>query len=113
MKYYKGKFNAYQRTYVLSDFMIYARYLWYELQFNLMNRLNDGKIGSTIPYIVLGQLLNYNFRIPPTLAEQRKIAEVLSDMDAEIEALEAKRAKYESIKQGMMQELLTGKTRLV
>jgi type I restriction enzyme S subunit len=34
-------------------------------------------------------------------------------MDAEIEALEAKRAKYESIKQGMMQELLTGKTRLV
>ena len=51
--------------------------------------------------------------IPPTLAEQRAIAEVLSDMDAEIEALEAKRVKYESIKQGMMQELLTGKTRLV
>ena len=43
---------------------------------------------------------------------ERAIAEVLSDMDAEIEALEAKRAKYESIKQGMMQELLTGKTRL-
>jgi type I restriction enzyme S subunit len=52
------------------------------------------------------------YLLPPTLAEQRKIAEVLSDMDAEIEALEAKRAKYESIKQGMMQELLTGKTRL-
>ncbi len=50
--------------------------------------------------------------IPPTLAEQKAIAEVLSDMDAEIEALEAKRAKYESIKQGMMQELLTGKIRL-
>jgi len=48
----------------------------------------------------------------PTIAEQRAIATVLSDMDAEIEALEAKRAKYESIKQGMMQELLTGKTRL-
>ena len=48
----------------------------------------------------------------PPLPEQRAIAEVLSDMDAEIEALEAKRAKYESIKQGMMQELLTGKTRL-
>ena len=50
--------------------------------------------------------------IPPSLAEQKAIAEVLSDMDAEIEALEAKRAKYESIKQGMMQELLTGKIRL-
>ena len=50
--------------------------------------------------------------IPPTLAEQQAIAAVLSDMDAEIAALEAKRAKYESIKQGMMQELLTGRTRL-
>lgn len=48
----------------------------------------------------------------PTLVEQQAIATVLSDMDAEIAALEAKRAKYESIKQGMMQELLTGKTRL-
>lgn len=42
--------------------------------------------------------------------EQRAIAAVLSDMDAEIAALEA---KHESIKQGMMQELLTGKTRLL
>lgn len=49
----------------------------------------------------------------PDLIEQQAIAAVLSDMDAEIAALEAKRAKYESIKQGMMQELLTGKTRLM
>ena len=48
----------------------------------------------------------------PTLAEQKAIAEVLADMDAEIAALEAKRAKCEQIKQGMMQELLTGKVRL-
>lgn len=51
--------------------------------------------------------------IPPSLAEQKAIAEVLSDMDAEISELEAQKAKFESIKQGMMQELLTGKTRLV
>ena len=50
--------------------------------------------------------------IPPTLAEQQAIAVVLSDIDAEIAALEADRAKYERIKSGMMQELLTGKTRL-
>lgn len=49
--------------------------------------------------------------IPP-FAEQKAIAAVLSDMDAEIAALEADRAKYERIKSGMMQELLTGKTRL-
>ena len=51
--------------------------------------------------------------LPPTLTEQKAIAEILSDMDAEIEAIEQKRDKYKAIKQGMMQELLTGKTRLV
>ena len=50
--------------------------------------------------------------IPPTFAEQRAIATVLSDIDAEIAALEADRAKYERIKSGMMHELLTGKVRL-
>ena len=49
----------------------------------------------------------------PSLAEQKAIAEVLSDMDAEISEIETQKAKFESIKQGMMQELLTGKTRLV
>jgi type I restriction enzyme S subunit len=68
--------------------------------------------GSTFDSINSNELAEYKLPLPPTVAEQRAIAEVLSDMDAEIEALEAKRAKYESIKQGMMQELLTGKTRL-
>src|SRR5690606_9280985 len=45
----------------------------------------------------------------PTILEQKAIAKVLSDMEAEIEALEARRDKTKQIKQGMMQELLTGK----
>ena len=49
----------------------------------------------------------------PGLEEQIAIATVLSDMDAEIETLEARREKTRKIKQGMMQELLTGRTRLV
>ena len=49
----------------------------------------------------------------PLLDEQAAIAEVLSDMDAEIAALERRREKTQDLKQGMMQELLTGKTRLV
>lgn len=49
----------------------------------------------------------------PKLTEQKAIAQVLSDMDTEIEALEQKRHKYKAIKQGMMQELLTGRTRLI
>lgn len=51
--------------------------------------------------------------LPPTLTEQQAIAAVLLDMDAEISALEAKREKILALKQGMMQELLTGKTRLI
>ena len=49
----------------------------------------------------------------PSLSEQTAIAEILSDMDAELAALEARRAKTRDLKQGMMQELLTGRIRLV
>jgi type I restriction enzyme S subunit len=45
--------------------------------------------------------------------EQKAIAQILSDIDQEIETLENKRNKYKQIKQGMMQELLTGRTRLI
>jgi len=49
----------------------------------------------------------------PDVDEQTAIAEVLSDMDVELAALEQRRDKTRALKQGMMQELLTGKTRLV
>ena len=51
--------------------------------------------------------------IVPEFTEQKAIAQVLSDMDSEIEQLEKKLSKYQQIKQGMMQELLTGRIRLV
>jgi type I restriction enzyme S subunit len=51
--------------------------------------------------------------LPPTEDEQTAIATVLSEIDTEIEALERRRDKARQIKQGMMQELLTGRTRLV
>jgi type I restriction enzyme, S subunit len=53
------------------------------------------------------------FPTPPTKAEQEAIAGVLGDMDTEIEQLSARLAKARLVKQGMMQELLTGRTRLV
>jgi type I restriction enzyme S subunit len=51
--------------------------------------------------------------LPPTLEEQRAIAAALSDVDAEIAALGARREKTGNLKKAMMQELLTGRTRLV
>jgi type I restriction enzyme S subunit len=49
----------------------------------------------------------------PSIAEQTAIASVLSDMDNDIESLESTLAKAREIKQGMMEELLTGRIRLV
>jgi type I restriction enzyme S subunit len=59
------------------------------------------------------QALAIEVSAPNDKAEQTDIAAILRDMDAEIAALEEKLAKARQLKQGMMQELLTGKTRLV
>ena len=78
----------------------------------VQERLTSGITGSTLTGIKIGELRGIVCFYPNELAEQKAIAAVLSDMDAEIAALEADRAKYERIKSGMMQELLTGKTRI-
>lgn len=68
---------------------------------------------SAIPKkINLGPISELKISLP-SIEEQKYIAKILTDMDKEIEVLESKKAKYEQLKQGMMQELLTGKTRLV
>jgi len=69
--------------------------------------------GSTFLEIGKTQLAVYQVLLPDTKAEQTAIAAVLSDMDAELSALLARRDKTRALKQAMMQELLTGRTRLV
>ena len=68
--------------------------------------------GSTRYNLAKTNLLNGRFPRPP-VKEQKAIAAVLSDIDDEIEALEKRLAKTRDLKQGMAQELLTGRTRLV
>lgn len=68
--------------------------------------------GTTVFHLYGADMKKFLFQLPP-IDEQRAIACVLSDMDAELSALEARREKTRNIKQAMMQELLTGKTRLV
>ena len=58
-------------------------------------------------------LRSLTIKFPRDKAEQTAIAAVLSDMDAELAALEARRNKTHNLKQAMMQELLTGRTRLI
>ncbi len=70
------------------------------------------KSGTTVESIEFPWLKAFTIPLPP-IPEQTAIAAILSDMDDEIAALEAKLAKARQLKQGMMQELLTGKIRLV
>ena len=69
--------------------------------------------GSTFLEIGKTQLAAYKVRLPSTTPEQTAIASVLTDMDAELAVLEQRRKKTRALKQAMMQELLTGRTRLV
>jgi type I restriction enzyme S subunit len=75
-------------------------------------RAENAGTGSTRKRIGLTQLRNLELHCP-SLPEQTAIATVLSDMDAEIAALETRRDKTRALKQGMMQELLTGRIRLL
>jgi type I restriction enzyme S subunit len=73
---------------------------------------NQITTGQAYPQISLTQVRATILPLPP-LPEQTAIATVLSDMDLELAALEQRRDKTRALKQGMMQELLTGKTRLI
>ena len=68
--------------------------------------------GTTVFHLYGADMKKFTLKLP-SLAEQKAIVCILSDMDAEIEALDQRRAKTADLKQAMMQELLTGRIRLV
>jgi len=79
-----------------------------------INNLVDFALESTgVPQLTAPKISRYEVRLPTTKEEQKAIAAIFSDMDAEIAVLEARRDKTRALKQGMMQELLTGRIRLV
>jgi len=89
------------------------RYLFYVLTSNIFELFMRGiKAGSTITHLYQKDFVTFSFSAPE-LEEQTAIATILSDMDTEIQTLQQRLSKTRQIKQGMMQELLTGKTRLI
>lgn len=94
------------------DSTLDADFLYYYLVSIQDDVLNYGQTGTQTnlsKQIISSFILN----VPSSKAEQTAIANILSDCDSEIAALEEKRDKYKEIKQGMMQQLLTGKIRLI
>lgn len=108
--YRKGPFTAIGRLLVLQ------RKAEIEPRFvaEFINGRVEFSIESTgVPQLTAPQAGKYSIATPPTLVEQEAIADALEDMDVEIATIEAKLAKAQQVKQGMVQELLTGRVRLV
>ncbi|AKB35634.1 Type I restriction-modification system, specificity subunit S [Methanosarcina siciliae C2J] len=99
---------------VLKNTKIDNIFLGYLTGFKVIqNQIVATVVGGALPTLSQSQIAQFKFPLPSTKAEQEAIASILSDMDSEISALEKKLAKARQIKQGMMQELLTGKIRLI
>ena len=90
----------------------YSNYVSHLFNSELIKIQIDQHLGATINQITNKSLSSFSIPLPPTLSEQNSIAQILTDMDDEIVQLLADRDKYEQIKAGMMQQLLTGKIRL-
>ncbi|MCP3963130.1 MAG: restriction endonuclease subunit S [bacterium] len=113
--YINGKFDTHQRVYRISDFSGRVNGSFFYLYFssNFYSRIMQMTAKSSVDSVRREMIARMLVPLPPTKAEQDAIANILSDMDAEIAALEAKLAKARQIKKGMMQQLLTGRIRLV
>lgn len=89
-------------------------FIYYILSFSpFQKEVHNRESGGTFATIILKNLDTIPLFLPRCKEEQAAIAQVLSDMDSEIQSLESRVIKYQSLKQGMMQQLLTGKIRLI
>ncbi|ADV50572.1 restriction modification system DNA specificity domain protein [Cellulophaga algicola DSM 14237] len=89
-----------------------SEFVYYHLSLNAKKiRLMASE--QAVPMINKSEFSEVKINIPLLKSEQTKIATILSDMDTEIESLEKQLSKYKQVKQGLMQNLLTGKIRLV
>jgi type I restriction enzyme, S subunit len=112
--YIKGKFDAHQRVYRISDFTEHISGYFFFLYFSthFYSRIMQMTAKSSVDSVRRGMIARMLIPLPPTRAEQGAIGEALSDTAALVEALEVLLAKKRQLKQGAMQKLLTGKKRL-
>ncbi|MGO2031959.1 MULTISPECIES: restriction endonuclease subunit S [Micrococcaceae] len=112
--YIDGKFEVHQRVYKISDFFDGAdgRFVYYFMRQFFGAHAMENTVKATVDSLRLPTFKNFLIQLPP-LNEQRAIVAILDDAEMEMNALCDRLAKVSTIKLGMMQELLTGRTRLV
>jgi type I restriction enzyme S subunit len=101
---YSGKFEAYQRTYVLSDFSEDIDYLYCHLNSTFQDVISSQKQMGAMPYIKLWMLTDFMIPIP-SLSEQQKIASFLSEIDTKIQSTSEQLEEAEKWKKGLLQEM--------
>ncbi|WRB78194.1 restriction endonuclease subunit S [Helicobacter pylori] len=110
--YYKGKFNAYQRTYVLDNFSEHIIFVKYFLTIFLQSHIQTNRNEGNTPYIVMATLKDFEILLPP-LNEQIAIANILSDLDHEIISLKNKKRQFDNIKKALNHDLMSAKIRVL
>ncbi|MGE4509938.1 MAG: restriction endonuclease subunit S [Sulfurimonadaceae bacterium] len=101
LKYYKGKFNAYQRTYIINTEEDY-KFLFYSLKLQLANLMHMSQ-GTATKFLTLPILNSIDISLPP-LEEQKAIAEVLSSLDDKIDLLHRQNQTLESLAQTLFRQ---------
>ncbi len=113
--YINGRFDVHQRVYAITQFIENFSgkfiYLYMSQHFGAWAMQNTVK--ATVDSLRLPTFQTFSLQLPPTLEEQNAIAEALTAFNSELDSLDELRNKTAALKQGMMQELLTGRTRLV
>lgn len=113
--YINGRFDVHQRVYAITQFVegVSGKYihLYMSQHFGVWAMQNTVK--ATVDSLRLPTFQTFQVQLPPTVEEQAAIAQMLSDLDDELFAIGLRLAKTRELKQGMMQELLTGRTRLI
>ena len=112
--YINGRFDCHQRVYMINRFMddVCGKLVYYCMVLQFGSHALKNTVKATVDSLRLPTFKNFSFLISKDVSEQRAIAEVLSDVDGLLNALEALIAKKRAIKQATMQQLLTGRTRL-
>lgn len=113
--YINGRFDVHQRVYAVTQFSqdTSGAFVYFYMAMNFGAHAMQNSVKATVDSLRLPTFQNFEITMPPSFEEQAAVAGVLSDIDSELAELETQLSKTRTLKQGMMQKLLTGEIRLI
>ena len=103
--YYNGKFNAYQRTYILDQFTENIKLIMYILDKSLKKRIQQEKNEGSTPYIKLSTLKDMKIDIPQSKTEQEKITSIFTNVNNKLDYINAELKNVQNFKKGLLQQM--------